>query len=288
MPPSSNLRNILLLNLSILCISTSGLLARSVQMTAIPTIFWRALLASCLFLVVLRWQKIRLPIANGQHLRIILFGGVLMAAHWVTYFQSLQLSSVAIGMLSLFTYPVITAILEPLLLKTRFQPIHIGLGALTLVGLYLLIPSFSAGDHTLQAVGWGVLSAALYAWRNVSIKPLVAQYAGSHIMTYQIMVIALVLLPYVLWQGGAGIAQDWPYILLLAIITTIVGHSLLLYSFRFFSVTTASIISSIQPVYGIILGAIFLQEYPGWNIYLGGGLILVAVVVESLRTKKVT
>ena len=53
-----------------------------------------------------------------------------MGTHWVTYFYALQWSNVAIGMLSLFTYPVITALLEPLFFNTRFQLRHLILGAL--------------------------------------------------------------------------------------------------------------------------------------------------------------
>jgi drug/metabolite transporter (DMT)-like permease len=48
-------------------------------------------------------------------------GGVAMGAHWVTYFQSLQLSTVAIGILPLRTYPVMTAVVEPMLVR---EPLH--------------------------------------------------------------------------------------------------------------------------------------------------------------------
>ena len=63
-----------------------------------------------------------------------------MTTHWVTYFYALQWSNVAIGMLSLFTYPVITALLEPLILKTKFQKHHLILGFIVLIGVYFLAP----------------------------------------------------------------------------------------------------------------------------------------------------
>lgn len=209
-----------------------------------------------------------------------------MAIHWVTYFKALQLSNVAIGMLSIFTYPVITAIIEPILLKTRFQTAHLLLSLLTLLGLYLLLPSFDLGNQHVIAVGFGVFSALAYSFRNVLMKPLVARYASSHIMTYQMLITSLLLLPYLLFSEGFGnITTEWPSILFLALITTVVGHTLFLYSFRHFSVTTASIISGLQPIYGILLAIIFLKEYPDWHIYLGGGLIISAVVIENLRNK---
>ena len=43
-------------------------------------------------------------------------------------------------------------------------------------------------------------------------------------------------------------------------VTTAIGHTLMVTSLKHFSVTTASIISSLQPVYGIIMAFLFLSE----------------------------
>jgi drug/metabolite transporter (DMT)-like permease len=248
----------------------------------LQAIFWRAALAAVLFGVICRWRGWSLFIDQADRRRLLLTG-VLMGVHWVTYFQALQLSSVAIGMLSLFTFPVFTAFLEPLLLLTRFQPVHLWLGGLVLVGVFFLAPDFEWQSQTGQAIGWGLLSALCYALRNVLSKGLVAHYPSMTMMFYQIAIIALLLLPLVGWSGWGSIQTEWPEVLLLALLTTAIGHTLFLRSFRQFKVTTVSIISAIQPVYGIIMGVVFLREFPDWSTYLGGGLILLAVVVESIR-----
>ncbi len=69
----------------------------------------------------------------------------------------------------------------------------------------------------------------------------------------------------------------------LALVTTAIGHTLFLYSLRNFSTITASIISSTQPIYGIIGGMIFLQEFPTKNTYIGGSIIIFTVVIETLK-----
>ena len=104
-------RHVLLLNLAMLCIATSGPLGRAVAMKPILVIFWRAGLAFLFFTLLLRWKSALKQAIPAKDRWLMLGGGVLIAIHWVTYFVALQLSSVAIGMLSLFTYPVITAIL---------------------------------------------------------------------------------------------------------------------------------------------------------------------------------
>jgi drug/metabolite transporter (DMT)-like permease len=60
----------------------------------------------------------------------------------------------------------------------------------------------------------------------------------------------------------------------------------MVHSLQFFSVSTASILSSVQPIFGIILAFIFLNEIPTWNTFVGGSLILATVVIESIRSKK--
>jgi len=72
----------------------------------------------------------------------------------------------------------------------------------------------------------------------------------------------------------------------LALFTTVIGHSLFLYSLSRFSVTSASIIASVQPLYGILIAYIFLNEIPHWGVYVGGTLIVGAVLVESLSNEK--
>jgi len=59
-----------------------------------------------------------------------------------------------------------------------------------------------------------------------------------------------------------------------------------LFSLKRFSTTTASIIGSVQPVYGIIIGIIFLNEIPLLTTIIGGVLILTSVVIESIRSYK--
>ncbi len=84
----------------------------------------------------------------------------------------------------------------------------------------------------------------------------------------------------------SGIRTQFPFVLLLALLTTAIGHTLFLQSLKYFTASTASIISSIQPIFGIILAYFFLNEIPAWNTFWGGLLILSTVVIESIRSRK--
>ncbi|MDT0648019.1 DMT family transporter, partial [Zunongwangia sp. F260] len=123
-------------------ISTSGTLGRYITLDPFVIITFRAILAGIVLYIFCRFRKFKISIANKKDLLKVIIGGCLMGIHWVTYFHSLSLSSVAIGMLSIYTYPVITTFLEPLLLKTRFSKMHLGLAVLVLFGIYFLVPEF--------------------------------------------------------------------------------------------------------------------------------------------------
>ncbi|MFI8378083.1 DMT family transporter [Leeuwenhoekiella sp. NPDC079379] len=283
--PNTFIKNILQLNLAMLLVSTSGVLGRAVTMSPVVTIGWRALLAAGFLFLFLRWKKIELKIYKEDRVQVLL-GGILMGIHWVAYFKALQLSNVAIGMLTIFTYPALTSILEPLILRLPFQKIHFFLGLLVLAGIAFLIPDLDFENEYTQAVAFGIGSALAYALRNILMKKQVSKYHGSLLMWYQVVIVGIILIPLSFQTSAEALQDNLFFILALALLTTAIGHTLFLLTFRYFSITTASIISSVQPVYGILLGVLLLGEVPKLTTIFGGLLILSAVVIESLRTAR--
>lgn len=275
-------KHILEINLAMLFVSTSGVLGRYIELPPAVTIGIRAFGAMILLGIFIKFKGFSFTLARKDTLAIIA-SGVLMGMHWVTYFYSLQLSNVAIGMLSLFTYPVMTSLLEPTFFKTTFSKMHILLGILVLIGIYFLAPEFDTDNDYFLAILIGLVSALCFALRNLLVKTKIGAYNGSVVMWYQVLIIAIMLVPAYFVFETTGFVEQLPFIAILALVTTALGHTLFLFSLKRFSVTAASLMGSIQPIYGIILGIIFLNEIPGWRTVLGGSLILVSVVVESLR-----
>ena len=281
----SHISHLLEINLAMVFVGTSGALGRYVDLPVPVTIASRGILAFLALLLFCKWKGISLGIGS-KHRGIVFLSGILMGLHWITYFYALQWSSVAIGMLSLFTYPVITAFLEPFVLKTKFEKTHLLLGFMVLCGIYFLSPDFNLEDSNTLAIGIGVFSAFCYALRNLILKAKVTDFHGSTLMVYQTGIIGILLLPAFYFVDINIVFSQWKGLLALAIITTAIGHTLFLMTFKHFSITTVSILSSIQPVYGIVIGAFFLKEIPELTTVFGGILILGSVVIESFRSSK--
>lgn len=283
---NQHIRQVLELSLATLFISTSGVLGKFIAMPPPVIVWWRAALAMVILYLYCRYKKTSIKLNTKKDAPSFILSGVFLAAHWVTYFYALKLSNVALGILSLYTFPVITALLEPLFFKSRLNPTHIFLGLLVLLGIYILVPELNYQNSYVKGILLGVLSALFYALRTLILKRHVPKYNGSMLMFHQLLIVAIVLLPSLFFMDTTGIQTQFPYVLLLAILTTAIGHTLFVKSLKYFAVSTASIISSIQPIYAIILAFLFLREIPTWNTFFGGLLIFITVVIESIRSKK--
>lgn len=285
MNEKSHLNHLLWLTLATIFISTSGALGKFIDMPTPVIIWWRSALAAAFLFAFCLYKGINLKIKNNKDHWTFILGAVFMGAHWITYFYALKLSNVAIGMLSLFTFPVITALLEPLFSKVKFDPIHVLLGLMVLVGIYVLAPDFDLESNQLQGVLFGLLSAVCYALRVVILKGHVSQYNGTMLMFYQVGILAVILAPILYFKDASNITTQFPYVIVLALLTTAIGHTLFVNSLKYFKASTASIIGSTQPIFGIIIAYFFLNEIPTLHTFVGGAIILATVVIESIRSK---
>ena len=279
------LKNLFQLNFAVLIISTSGTLGRYIDLPVPMIIFLRAAIGGVFLYIFCKWRKMSFTIQTKDR-KTIFFSGVLMGLHWIFYFISLKLSSVAIGMLSVFTYPIITTFLEPIMLGSKFKNSNLLLGLMVLLGIYFLAPEISLENDQFKAIGFGVFSAFCYSIRNIYMKSKAAEYEGSILMVYQLIIVTVLLSPIFIFYDTTGLESSLPAVLILALLTTATGHTLFIYSFRNFTISAASIISGVQPVYGILIGMIVLNEYPAFSTVFGGILILGTVVIESIRNFK--
>lgn len=289
-------------HVSVLIMGHTTLFAKLLPYSAVTIIALRAIVAFVALGILLGLRK-RLMTLFPRRIKdwgLFLALGSLMALHWVTYFHSIQVSTVSVGMISLFTYPVFTAILEPLFFGGRLEFRELLIGTMVLVGLGLvafshnwedvfLLWNFSdllTGRSYATGVFWGLFSAIVYSVRNLLSKKNLEFYSSSAMMTHQLWIAFLILLPFVEWETSMLEMQNWMGILALGVVFTALAHTLYLQSLRAMKATTAGILSTISPVYGTLAAWFYLSEVPGWGVFVGGALVLGGSVWESLRFRK--
>lgn len=284
----SGVKNILELNLALLIIASSAVLGNYISLPPEISIWSRCffgLIAIAIFCFV---KKISFQYDYKKDTASFLFCAVLQGVHWITYFYALQMAGAGLGVISLFTFPIFTTLLEPLLLKTKFNPKHLLLGLLVLVGLYILTPEFNFGNQTTLGIVFGVSSAVFFATRNILMKKHVATYDASMLMFYQTGWLAILLSPVLFFIDFTFVQyqSQLPYLVFLGMVSTAIGHTLYVKTFQYFSATTASLLSCIQPLYVVVLAFFFLGEIPTIATAIGGTVILSAVILETFISKK--
>lgn len=285
---NTQLKHILELNIALLIIATAAPLGNYISLPPEIGIWSRCFFAFITIALYVKLKGISLKYDVKKHTASFVFCAVIQGAHWITYFYALQLAGAGLGVISLFTFPIFTTLLEPLLLKTQFNPKHILLALLVILGLYILTPELNFGNNTSLGIAFGIASAIFFAYRNILMKKHVAIYNAGMLMFYQNGIIVLLLAPlfFILDFDNNHYFTQLPFLVFLGVITTAIGHTYLVQTFKYFSATTASLLSCIQPVYVVILAFIFLDEKPNLSTLIGGSIIVSAVVLESFISKK--
>ena len=271
------------LNLALIFLSTSGVLGRLIDMAPTLIIWWRCAFAVIIMYGFVKINSLDLKVHHKGDYFTIILSAILLAAHWVSYFYSLALSNIAIAMLTLHTFPAMTALLEPVILKTKFKLYHLLLAFMIVLGVYIMLPPEGQSEKIIPAIIFGLVSALAYALRNIYTRKIIARYNGSSMMFFQLVIMTIILLPILFTESTTSIKTEWPFVASLALITTCLGHTLFVRNLKTYNATTISLLSSIVPIYGILWGIIFLSEYPSTRTIIGGTIILVAFIIESKK-----
>lgn len=273
-------RSLLELNGAVILLGVVPLFAKLIDLEAVSIIGWRAILGGLALVAFVLLRGGGFGVDSRRDGWVVAALGVVMAVHWTTYFQAIQVSTVAVAVVSMFTWPVMTVLLEPLVFGTRYRASDIGLAACALLGVGLVVPEFSLQSSALQGVLWGLLSAFLFAVRNILHRRYLARYPAMRMMAFQLVVVALCLAPFLELPAAAG---DWWLLMLLGLVFTAFGHTLLVGTMRELKAKTVGMISCLQPVYGIAAAALLLNEMPGWRGLLGALVVFAVAVVETFK-----
>jgi drug/metabolite transporter (DMT)-like permease len=263
----------------------AGLFGKLLPLAPEVIVFCRVAFAALILLLASAFRRLRLWPRPERSLGVFFALGILLAVHWTTFFQSVQVSSVAIALITYSTFPVFVALLEPPLFHERLRATDVILSVLALAGVVILIPSF-AWDEQTQGVLWGVASGLTFALLSLLNRQVVRHHASITIALYQDAFAAVALLPFVILRGPSFTARDVLLLAVLGVVCTAVAHALFIASLRGIKARTASMIACLEPVYGTVLAALLLGEVPSGRTVAGGLLILAVAFVATLRAGK--
>jgi len=208
--------------------------------------------------------------------------GAILALHWVTFFHSIQISTVAVGLLTFSTFPVFVTFMEPVFFNEKLHLREVIMAIIVFLGLALVIPSFDLGNNITKGAFWGIISGFTFAVLALINRQKVKTFSPVTVAFYQNGFAMLCLLPFSVIYCSPPSGTQLILLVILGVLCTACAHTLFIKSLLSIKAQTASIISALEPVYGIIFAIILLDEIPSARMILGGTIILIATTASSL------
>lgn len=273
----------LLLHLSFIMLSFPALFARGIDMSAGLLSWWRCLIGAVVAMIILLITR-KISVSK-KDIKWIVPTGILMGLHWWTYFASVQLAGVAIGLIALFTFPIITVMLEPVFLKTKVSYKQVIGGFGIIAGVFFLVPDLSLQNDTTLGVLLGVTSAIFISVRNILTRKHLSHLPAFTTIGYHLIFAFLILSVPLLTRIETFEVPSFNELGLIAVLATVFtlgSHGLMVYNLKNFTAATIGILGSLQVVYGTFLAYLVFREVPTPNFYFGVVIILGIAAYEML------
>lgn len=210
--------------------------------------------------------------------------GCIIALHWLTFYGSIKLANASVGATCMALGPVFLAVVEPVIVRRRFDPRELLLGAVMVPGVALVVGGIPSGMRAGVAVG--VVSALLVAIFGTLNKRLVHHADPLAVTAIELGAGALLLTLVAPLMPHTGAAfplpggRDFMLLLLLAFGCTLFPFTLALVALRQLSAFATQLAVNLEPLYAIVIAILLLDEHHelGPRFY-AGVLIIVGIVL---------
>jgi drug/metabolite transporter (DMT)-like permease len=217
--------------------------------------------------------------------------GAVVALHWLFFYASIKYANVSVALTCFSATGFFTAFFEPLYNRGPIKWAEVLLGLLAIVGIYIIFdfhPQYQTG------IAFGIAAALGSAVFPVLNKKMIDRVVPRTLTFYEmvggVLLLAAILHLYLQAFPAAyylPTPSDWGWLLVLSWLCTILCFELQLRALRHISAFTTNLTYNLEPIYGIVLAFLFLQENQTLNtgFYWGLGLILGAVVLQMVRMR---
>lgn len=274
------------IHVAVFLFGLAGLFGKFLPLSPFTIVLGRVVIATISIFLILKLLKINLALERVP-LFSLSFLGFILSLHWVSFFHSIQISTVAIGLLSYSSFPIFTVFLEPLFLKEEFIKRNLVLSIIAFSGIIILIPELEIKNKVTQGIIFGVISGLTFSILTIFNRKLSQKFPSLLIAFYEDFFASFFLLPFFFLTKSLTIgAKEIALLFFLGFFCTAVAHTLFIKGMKRVKAQIASIIATLEPVYGILLALILLGEIPSLRTVLGGSLILGATIFASIGKKE--
>ena len=287
---------------AIMAVSTASVFIRFAQRDAPSLVIaaYRLTLAS-IFIAPIALIHYRAELRNLTCTDVLLglLSGIFLALHFATWISSLEYTTVASSVVLVSTSPLWVALLAPLILREALtRSVLLGMTLALLGGMIIgmsdscsfqerlacpTLSEFVKGEvflgNVLALAGAFAVAGYLMIGRRLRRKMSLVPYI---FIVYSVA--SLLLIAIMLGAGESPIGYPkitYLWMLLLAIIPQLIGHSTYNWSLRYLPAAFVAITTLGEPIGSITLAYYILQEVPSLIKIIGALLILFGIYTAS-------
>ena len=291
---NDNLKSYLHLHVIVFIWGFTAILGKLISLEALDLVWYRMLFASVImtFVVLFNKEKIKVPF---NVLVGFIVSGIIIAAHWLTFYQAIKVSNVSITLACLSTGAFFASILEPIFYRRRVIWYELLFGIIVVVGLGII---FNVETKFKTGIYLAVTSAFLSALFSVINGKYAKEYDPNVISLYELSSGVFFLSIYLFFAGSFTPAffslsvNDLIWLFLLSSICTAYAFSASVKVMKFLSPFTVMLTINLEPIYGIILALLIFKDGEEMSplFYVGALIILATVIANGIvkSYKKVT
>lgn len=268
----------------------TAILGDLIHKDAIELVWNRIGITLIVLLIYIAWRKLSFKI-DRKSLGIYVLAGIIIAAHWITFFHAIKISNVSVTLVCLSSGAFFTSILEPIFYKRKLMLAEVLLGGVVIGAIAMIF--------TLRTdYFWGIVTALSSAFLSALFSVINGRMAKRHepeiITVYELGSgwVAITLL--LLFSGNLNTSifpstgSDWLYLLILGIVCTAYPFIESVRIMRTLSPFTVVLSINMEPVYGIILAYFLLgdKEHMSPAFYTGALLILATLFANAWLQKR--
>lgn len=297
MQEEANIYDYIKLHSVILVWGFTGILGKLITIPSTSIVFYRTLFA-CISLVaylLIRKRSLRVDATKTKN---YLLTGIVVALHWVFFFEALKVSTVSVTLATLASATLFTSILEPIFFKKKVVLYEMLFGLLVIAGLILI---FSFETKYALGITYSLISAFCASLFTTLNGTYVAKGGdGTRISMYEMLGAMVIVMIYMISTGGVNFQNfslgvpgtdmnlNILYLLILGVLCTAIAFVISVDVMKRLTPYTVSISINMEPIYSIILALLFFGEKEQMSIgfYAGALLIMSTIYANGIMKKK--
>lgn len=264
----------------------TAILGALITITADAIVWYRMLLAAVFLsaFIVFKKKSFRIP---GKSFVKLIFVGLLIALHWITFFHAIHVSNVSIT-LSIFSLGAFFAsLLEPLFYGRKVLWYEVLFGLVIIAGLGMIM---KVEISYLEGMLYALISIILGVLFTLMNGKLIENHDSSVISFYEFISGVFFISFYFLYQNKFSADffvltfNNWMLILILASICTAYAFTASVKVMEKLSPYTVMLTTNLEPVYGIVLAYFIIggKEKMSTSFYIGAIIILITVILNGI------